>query len=272
MLPADNNYSLEELTNLPNQQYYQQVEEKANDSIRIQAVQQAALELGTQAGLAWSAKVIDEKLQTMSKTLDQMYDFNGLMLKNHVMPPVIVESSNLINMGPNGEKIRLGGKSYRIVKQARLVSVAPSWRDYLWMNYQTPELPNRVLMPENEHEKQVWDETIQKAWYMGIQQAEAIYKIKVNEITRDYKGMVLYRNLLAKRMVNPPYVEKDLKGITGDGNQMIIDDQSWVLTEKPQLQTDSKLWTPIVVNGITSSENTKKITNNNEISNTKKTD
>ncbi|MCF6777453.1 type IV secretion system DotC family protein [Thiotrichales bacterium 19X7-9] len=247
MLSADN-YSLQDLTNLPNQAYYQKDEQKADDNIRMKAIQQAALELGTQAALAWSAKVIDKRLESMAQTLNQMYNFNSLMLKNHVMPPVIVQSNNLVNMGPNGDKIRLGGKSYRIVKQARLVSVAPTWRDYLWMSYKTPELPNRVLMPENNNEKKVWDETIQKAWYMGIQQAEAIYKIKVNEITRDYKGMLLYRNLLAKRMVNPPYVEKSLKGITGNGNQMVIDDQSWTLTDKPQLQTDSNLWTPIVVN------------------------
>ncbi|MCF6764392.1 type IV secretion system DotC family protein [Thiotrichales bacterium 19S3-7] len=263
MLSADN-YNLEDLTNLPNQAYYQKEEQKADENIRMKAIQQAALELGTQSALAWSAKIIDKKLESMAQTLNQMYNFNALMLKNHVMPPVIVQSDNLINMGPNGDKIRLGGKNYRIVKQARLVSVAPTWRDYLWMNYKTPELPNRVLMPENNNEKKVWDRTIQKAWNMGIQQAEAIYKIKVNEITRDYTGMLLYRNLLAKRMVNPPYVIKDLRGITGNGNQMVIDDQSWTLTDKPQLQTDSKLWTPIVVNDIKVTKKQASITKQND--------
>ncbi|MCF6768439.1 type IV secretion system DotC family protein [Thiotrichales bacterium 19S11-10] len=257
MLPADNNFTLEQLTNLPNADYYQKIEEKADDSIRYKAIQQAALELGTQSALAWSADVINKRVESLSQTLNQMYNFNGLMLKNHVMPPVIVESNNLVNMGFNGESLRLGGKSYRIVKQARLVSVAPTWRDYLWMSYKQPELPNQVLMPKTEEEKKVWDETVQKAWYMGIQQAEAIFKIKMNEITRDYKGMLLYRDLLARRMVNPPYVEKDLKGITGDGTQMVIDDQSWVLTEKPKLQTDTKLWTPLVTNDKNSKSVTK---------------
>lgn len=245
MLPVDN-LSLQDLTNLPNSAYYQQAEKTQTDNIRMKAIKEAALQLGTQAGLAFSAQIIDTKLEKMSMTLNQIYNFNGLMLNNHVMPPVIVQSDNLVNMGPDGDNLRLGGKNYKIVKQARLVSIAPTWRDYLWMDYTKPELPNRVLMPENQNEKKVWDNTIQKAWFMGIQQGEAIYKIKMNEITRDYKGMLLYRDLLAKRMVNPPYVQKDLKGITGDGNQMIIDDQSWTLTDKPQLQVNSKLWTPIV--------------------------
>lgn len=268
MLPVDNSYTLQQLTNLPNQAFYQKSAEKSDESIRYQAIQQAALELGTQAALAWSANIIDQKLETMSQTLNQMYNFDGLMLKNHVMPPVIVQSDNLVNMGPNGDQITLGGKSYQIVKQARLVSVAPSWRDYLWMSYSQPQLPNPVLMPENDKEKLVWDQTIQKGWYMGIQQAESIFKIKMNELTRDYTGMLLYRNLLTRRMVNPPYVQKNLKGITGNGNHMIIDDQNWVLTNKPQLQTNSKLWTPIVTNAPQNkNDNAVEVTNQNNKNN-----
>ena len=61
--------------------------------------------------------------------------------------------------------------------------------------------------------------------------------------------MVLYRKLLQEKMISPPFVARTELGVTGDGNDMRINDQVLRIVELPKLQTNSKHWKAIVVKG-----------------------
>ncbi len=216
------------------------------ETIRQKAIKEAAMLYGSQAGLFWVSQVINHTLKDMASYLDRIFVFNRLMLPDHVLPPVLEQASNTVNVHGSNQKIRFVGQQYLIVKKASFASAAPNWREYLWMNYQMPEMPDASLLPKNNDEKQLWTNELLKAWSLGVDQGEAIFNIQMNTLVRDFNGMLLYRRLLLNNMVSLPYVKHVYSGITGDGDRMNVDDLTWQITKQPKLLDNAKLWQPVI--------------------------
>lgn len=214
--------------------------------IRIKALEDTAMSLGAQGGLAASSQQINDRLNQDKWSLETIYNFNGMMLSHGVLPPVLVESDSSLNLA-NPNTIRIADKTYKIVAQARFATTPPNWRDYLWMPFKKPEMPNRVLLPRTDEERKIWAKAIKLGWDKGIEQAYSIFQQNLARLKRDYQGMILYRKLLQENMVSPPYVSKTELGVTGNGSDMRINDQVLRITELPKLQTDSQNWKAIVV-------------------------
>src|SRR3989304_2030419 len=70
----------------------------AINPIRLQALRETATTLGARGALAWRSEHIDEALTEESSNLDHVFDFNQLLLKHNVLPPVIAESSGNLNV------------------------------------------------------------------------------------------------------------------------------------------------------------------------------
>lgn len=214
--------------------------------IRTKALQDTALSLGAQGGLAWSSQHINARLEKDKWYLETIYNFNGMMLSHGVLPPILAEGDNSLNLAdPN--TIRIADKTYKIIAQARFATTPPNWREYLWLSFNKPEVPHKFMMPRNDEERRVWKKYIDIGWEKGIQQSYSIFQQSLARLKRDYNGMILYRKLLQEKMVSPPYVSKTELGVTGDGSDMRINDQVLRITELPQLQTDSSGWRAIVV-------------------------
>lgn len=242
-LPPTTMTELENL-NKTSSYYHQDVSE---GSLRMQAVKEAAQELGLQSGLAAEAKIINRILEKHAPQLDNIFDFNLLLYKENILPPVIVEEGNTLKISHDGNTIRLGGHTYKILQQVRFVTTPPTWRDYLWEAFSKPELPPAALLPTNDNEKAVWKTTIRSAWQEGEKQAISIFQINLNRLVRDYTGMILYKELLVENLVSPYVMNKKYTGITGDKNQMTIDNQLWHIAVHPELQLHSKFWQPALL-------------------------
>lgn len=214
---------------------------KSNNKFRETALKETALSLGAQAGLASRAKAIDDQLVKETRNLDAIYDFKALLLDNNVLPPVLVEGRNTLNMA-SLQAIRLSDRTYRVIKQAHFVTTPPGWRQYLWMDYSKPETPHVSLLPKNKDEKLIWYAYVEKGWQQGINQANIILEENIARIKEDFIGMILYRKLLAMNMVSAPYVSHTDLGITGDGNEIHIDDKVLRITALPALNTNSNEW------------------------------
>ena len=119
--------------------------------IREMALQETALSVGAQSGLAWRAKYIDDELIKQARNLDAIYDFNALVLENDVLPPVLLEGRKMLNMADT-QTIRISDRTYKVTKQARFVTSSPNWRQYLWMDYRPPETPHISLLPKTKEE------------------------------------------------------------------------------------------------------------------------
>lgn len=214
--------------------------------LRVKALQDTAMSLGAQGGLAWASEQVNANLNKDKWYLESIYNFNGMMLSHGVLPPVLEQGDNSLNLAdPN--TIRVADKTYKIIAQARFATTPPTWREYLWMTFTKPELPQHFLLPRTKEEKNIWRKAINTGWDSGIVQAVNIYQQNLARLKRDYQGMILYRKLLAEHMISAPYVSRTELGVTGDGNDMRVNDQVLRITELPKLQTDSKGWKAIVV-------------------------
>jgi len=218
---------------------------KGMTEIREQAIKEAALSTGAQAGLAYRAKQINAMLDQKASYLDYTFNFNQLLMDHNVLPPVLVEGDNSLNLD-NDTTIRIADRTYQIISQARFVTTPPTWRDYLVSTYTKPEAPDNSLLPENAKERDAWKNFSEQGWKQGIQQAEDMYDQNLSRLKRDYAGMIRYKFLLAQHMVSAPYVSRTDMGITGGGSDMRVNDQILRITELPSLQANSKTWKPII--------------------------
>ncbi|MFA6302482.1 MAG: type IV secretion system DotC family protein [Legionella sp.] len=209
--------------------------------IRIMALKETALSLGAQAGLAARAKQIDEDLVRQTRNLDAIYDFNSLILEHNILPPVLLEGRNTLNLADT-QTIRVSDRTYKVAKQARFVTTPPNWRQYLWLDYQKPEYPHVTLLPKTKAERQVWCIYTEKGWKNGIDQGNIILEENIARIKEDFSGMILYRKLLAMNMVSPPYVSNTDLGVTGDASEIHIDDRVLRITALPALNINSSEW------------------------------
>ncbi len=214
--------------------------------IRTKALQDTAMSLGAQGGLATSSQRINARLEKDKWYLETIYNFNGMMLSHGVLPPVLVQGDSSLNLA-DPTTIRIADKTYKIIAQARFATTPPNWREYLWMSYNKPEIPHKFMMPRNDEEGRIWKKAINLGWAKGNEQAANIFQQNLARLKRDYNGMILYRKLLQQHMVSAPYVSRTELGVTGDGSDMRINDQVLRITELPRLQTNSDNWKAIVV-------------------------
>ena len=209
--------------------------------IREMALKENALSLGAQSALAARAKKIDDDLVKQQRQLDAIYDFNALVIEHNILPPVLLEGRNTLNLA-DSQTIRISDRTYKVSKQARFVTSPPNWRQYLWMDYKPPEYPNVTLLPKTREERLLWKRYVEKGWKNGVEQADTILEESVARIKEDFRGMLIYRKLLAMNMVSPPYVSHTDLGVTGDGDEIYIDDRVLRITALPALNVNSKEW------------------------------
>lgn len=216
--------------------------EKVNiGALRHKALRDSALSLGARAGLAWRAEHINTEVKQNEAKLDRIFNFNALMLENYVLPPVLLQGRNTLDKASD-DTLRIADRHYIVNQQAKFVTVAPTWRDYLVMNYSTPENPDKSLLPRNQVEKKVWDHFIDVGWQAGISQADTIFDEQLGRVHRDYQGMILYRTLLAQKMVSPPFVAQINFGVTGGDDKMAVNDRVLQITSMAGFNADSEQW------------------------------
>ncbi|WP_058516225.1 type IV secretion system DotC family protein [Legionella parisiensis] len=235
--------------------------------IRQIALKETALSLGAQAGLANRAKIIDEHLIRQSRRLDAIYDFNSLILEHNILPPVLLEGRNTLNLA-DAQTIRISDRTYKVAKQAHFVTTPPTWRQYLWLDYVQPEYPHYTLLPKTKVEKKIWCIYVAKGWKNGIDQANTILEENIARIKEDFGGMVLYRKLLAMNMISPPFVSHTDLGVTGDSSEIHIDDRVLRITALPALNVNSEQWRAAVSkdeNALERFKNMEKLANRSKI-------
>lgn len=213
------------------------------NKIRLESLKQSARGVAAQAGLSWRSRQINLMLEDQKKNLDQIFNFSFLIINENILPPVLVEGRNTLNLADD-YTIRISDHEYQIVQPPRFITTPPNWRNYIWMAYKKPETPNASLLPQNYEERKVWNKNIKIGWKDGVSQANQIFSANLARLKRDYNGMILYRKLLSQNMVTKPYVSQADLGITGDANKLSINDKIMRITAIPSFQTESKKWQP----------------------------
>lgn len=259
--------SLAGLQSMAKGKYTRAQKQQKMSKIREMALKETALSLGAQSGLAHRSKIIDEQLTKQARNLDTIYDFNSLILEHNILPPVLLEGRNTLNLA-DSQSIRISDRTYKVAKQAHFITTPPTWRQYLWMDYVKPEAPNSTLLPKTKMERELWSVYTAKGWKDGIEQANTILEESIGRIKEDFGGMIMYRKLLAMNMVSPPYVSHTDLGVTGDASEIHIDDRVLRITALPALNVNSNEWKAAVAkdeNALEQFKNMEKLANQSKI-------
>lgn len=237
--------NLENLENLSDQKVSSEFSEI--NRIRMEAIKETALGLGAQGGLAFRAAQLNHLLEDNTQMLRRIFNFNGLLLDNNVLPPVIEESKQSLSLS-NPDVIQLADHTYKILKPARFVTAPPTWKEYLWMNYQKPELPDKTLLPKAKQEVILWKRQVKLGFQQGMKQADTIYRDNLAKLKRDFNGMLLYRKLLSQNIVSKPFVADTNLGVTSNAahTEMRVNDRVLRITAHPELIQDSQAWKPVL--------------------------
>ncbi|WP_232338389.1 type IV secretory system conjugative DNA transfer family protein [Bordetella flabilis] len=210
---------------------------------RSQALLDTALGIGVKAGIAWQLDKIRRDVKANERKLDTIYDFGNLMIQGRVVPPVIVQATDLYNQ--DGDlTLRLSGAYYKIESQAKFASVAPSWRGYL--SFPTAgTLPSsfNMIKPATSAEKSLWEQGVADGWRQGIEQADIMLEHSMDRLNRDFIGMLRFHEFVLQGKITMPLIASESIPVTNNGSTMAVDETLLRITALSEFDGDMKKWT-----------------------------
>ncbi len=215
------------------------------DSGHQKAMKEVALAYGAQSGLSWKSSEISNYLDAHSEQLDQVFNFNALLMPHNILVPVIAKYGKTYSVEDNNT-VRISDQEIKMLKAARFVSVAPNWRDYIYIVYGQPESPPESLLPRNEVEELIWKEGLLTGWQLGVEQSAAIFQDALSRLSQDFEGMVLYHSLHIQNIVSAPYAETTNLGVTGNNQGLRLNDKIIKIINPSVLNAQTNQWNPIL--------------------------
>ena len=208
--------------------------------------------LGVRSGMQFGYQKqlinLQDKISKQSNYLDQIFNFNFILSyanKNspaiNLLPPVMLIADNYVQSN-NSKMVTISKVNYQIFSQASLVSVVPSWKDYLIKEIPQPEAITGNLLPHDSHEQVVWKDAIKLGWKLGIKQANQEMDYRINSLNRDYNGMLLYVKLLQLGKVVSPYVAYSHQSVVGDKENMSVNQNIYRITNDSALVLNPNKW------------------------------
>lgn len=239
---------LQDLEQIPKENIYDKAKGGLPFDIRADAVKEAAISYGARGGLAWRTYHIRKELDSRAPYMDKVFNFNQLLIPAPsgllIEPPVVSEAENAMLINGGGREAAVADRVINITKNARIVSIGKSWRNYLEREWGEVTPPPDLLRPNNAEERKKWIAWVKEGWKQGVDQADEIFQMDLNQLVADYKGMVRYRMLLAQGMISPPYALQVYRGVTGGGNEMRVGDRAVEITGMPELVPSTEKWQP----------------------------
>lgn len=209
-------------------------------NIRAQYIKETAFRLGIQSGAKWRNEQIQAALEKRSFALDSIFSFRLLLINGRVLPPVIVQSETALSVEAN--KAVQTGTSYKIIKEAKFVSSPPSWRDYMFQTFSVQEV-SPVMLPRKKTEVAIWESAILDGWEIGSKQADRIYDINIRKLTRDMRGIILFKLLAGQGFVSLPKINESRFAIQVGANQLDLDQTTFTISKDSQFQGENR-WKP----------------------------
>lgn len=215
--------------------------------VRRSILTEAAMRLGTQAGLADRAKIIVAEIKRREVQLDARYRFQALIMDAALLPPVIVETRDAVAL--DTAVMRVAKATFRIVEPPRFVDVAPTWRDWLYLGLVGLDAPVAVepeAAPKTPGERELWEKDLRAAYLEGERQAQRIFEVNLATLNRAYDGMRTYYDLYARKMVSAPVLVAATDVATmDDPSTMVVGSTIFRVTVNPRFVDDAREWVPL---------------------------
>lgn len=203
-------------------------------AVRDLAMREAALGSAVQAGTKWRyQRIISDVVLPNEALLDEMFDFEPLVGREGslvVVPPVVTSSGEALSVHSD-VSASSQGKSYRLVRGGRMVSVIPHWRHYLMELPDGPKGLHHALLPKSGPELGRWRGWVDQGWERGIKRADELFEENVARLARDYAGMMLFRRLAAESLASGPITAETLNSLEISDDEIVFERRHYRLTE-----------------------------------------
>lgn len=220
------------------------VSENKIKSLRLNTMIEAAETLGVQSGVKWRYDQILVRLEELSESLDKL-NFEHLLLNRGKVLPAVIEEANDVKTIISDVHMSQSLTTYHIRAPARIVSAAPSWRDYLSENVIVEGIINDALLPKTQAEHLVWRKSVTRSWEVGVRQAEFMLITNLARLKRDYLGMVRFHILAKQGVISTPILAEGRLGLNVAGRSIDIDQRIFKITGGANFNNDGRIWKAI---------------------------
>jgi len=223
----------------------QSKEKDAAIRLRDEQIRDAAMVVGVRGGFSYRARELRTLLEQRSDKLDRVFTFGPLVQYGRILAPVVELVEQVQAIDGDGTAMRETARVLRVTKPARLVTVQPTWRDWLTIMPMPVDADDTVLLPESDHDIAVWRESVRQSWAIGVKQADSVYLADLAVLTRDYEGMLRYRDLLVQGIVSPAEIGRSDLGIVREDAELRIGDNIYTIRSSAVF-TEPEKWKPVV--------------------------
>ena len=241
-------------TTAPVDQLMSTIKSGANKLGEISVVRQAALResatvFGAREGLRIQSCVIRDEVEKKVAELDKRYRFNELMMGQGVLPPVISEGRNSVSL--DATVLRIATRVYHLDENARVVDVAPTWRDWVLVGLSGDACgPNPVDVPAHEQmrpqtpaEEAFYRSVLARSYEMGVRQAKDVLAANLARLDRTYAGMRRYFELFQRGMVSAPVIASSTDVVVRDDpNTLVVGNTVIRITVPVNFVEKNDLW------------------------------
>lgn len=217
-------------------------------ALKVKAVYNAGLSYGAQLGQARETERLNAMLQSQDASLSRVFDFSKLLLPDSLLPPVLSSARNTVRLDSPTSMVSVEA-SYRVKEDARFVTTPPSWWDY--MQQPVPEVrePDAALKPQTPEEKSAWDDGVRQGWATGVLAAKSAYESKLSQLKESFNGMLMYKMLWLKNMVDPPKVVKQEQRVVDADGGIDVKVNRKVISQPVIFVKDLTRWKAIMTDG-----------------------
>lgn len=221
--------------------------------VRETVLREAAESLGARRGLRDKSCAISAEIERKKTELEVKYRFSDLMMGKGILPPVISEARDSVAL--DATVMRVASRVYHLDEAARVVDIAPTWRDWLYVGlsmgdcsraYETVvDLPDQ-LRPRDERETEYFRAVVTRSYAVGQQQGTEIFRQNLARLERAYFGMRRFFDLHARGMVSAPVVVANTDIVKRDDpNTLIVGNTIIRITVPADFVEAHQQWKPL---------------------------
>lgn len=202
---------------------------KAQDTLRENTIESTAVGFAAQAGLKWRYENINKIIKSKYEGRLDEVNFRPFVTDKNILTPSILITKDEENF-ESPQKLIKSNINFVVADEARIVSVPPTYRDYLIRNFTEPKKIHPALKPRDEMEMEAWKKGILKGWMIGVKQANDIFADGLLRLERDIQGRVNYRKMVSLKMISPAALKVTKRGVTFNDRTMNVGETVYEIT------------------------------------------
>lgn len=217
------------------------------DAERLRILKENAYNHAVARGISAKLKEARQAIKVNERQLDAVFDFAPLMIQGKIVPPVIIESRDIVQ-NPDDLTIKTTGALYKIDQQARFSTLPPNWRLYLTFPEQEYDVGvnetafNGDLAPKNNSEQSVIHKEIIRGYKDGMQEGVDIVQYAFNKLNRDYTGMIKFHEFVMQGKLSMPAFASQSLAVASTGNTIALDQNLLTITQLPTFNSNIDSW------------------------------